>query len=308
MQDITHPLSELPILVRAMRGQNRPSRLVLRNTERVGLVHLYFVNGSLVHVEGHRGPGAESLADVATWEQGVIRNDPLVEPPAASQADHLEAALATVLQRLGQRGVTPVSRPSLPHAAASGVSEPYHAVPRPPYPLPPSLDPFAVSGLPPLPPVQEDARAPVVPVVPVVPVAPVAPPTPAMPVPDTLTDPQWQLLALAVHQVVERAGREVKRTVAEGLLAQALAALAGGRRFLTVLEVDTTGWLRPRQEGVISAYGAAEVVEAIAELLAEFERRCAVIVGATRARTIVVEGCLPFRVPLAQIGLDIAVP
>jgi hypothetical protein len=124
--------------------------------------------------------------------------------------------------------------------------------------------------------------------------------------PNALADPQWQLLVLAVHEVVERATHDMQRMVAEGLLAQTLAALATQRRFLSLLEVDTSGWIQPRTEMAVASFDASDVVEAMAALLTEFERRCAVIVGAARARQILVEGCLPFRVPLAQIGLDVA--
>ncbi|HEV8191614.1 MAG TPA: hypothetical protein VGP82_09030 [Ktedonobacterales bacterium] len=292
MQEITQPLSALPAVVKAIRLQSQPARLVLRNTGRVGLVHLYFARGVLVHVEGHRGPGAESLADVATWESGVIRSDALPEPPAALPGEQLEATLATVLHRLEVRGITERSEPSRPLL-------PRVSVTMPPRPQPGDQrrtsafshvsTPSAVPGLPPLPP-SEDT---------------IIMPSPAAS-PRALTDPQWQLLSLAVHEVVERATRDMQRTVAEGLLTQTLVALATQRRFLAQLEVDTTGWLRAGNEAAVAAFEASEVVEAVAALLAEFERRCAVIVGVVRARQILVEGCLPFRAPLAQIGLDVA--
>jgi hypothetical protein len=292
MQEITQPLSALPVVVKAIRVQGLPARLVLRNSARVGLVHLYFAGGVLVHVEGHRGPGAESLADVATWESGVIRSDALPEPPAALPGEQLEATLTTVLHRLEVRGITPRSeppRPLLPRVVATMPPRPQLGGQRSTYAFSHVSTPSGVPGLPPLPSPDDT----------------VIMPSPAAS-PHALTDPQWQLLSLAVHEVVERATRDMPRTVAEGVLAQTLAALATQRRFLTQLEVDTTGWLRERNETAVVAFDASEVVEAVAALLAEFERRCAVIVGAARARQILVEGCLPFRVPLAQIGLDVA--
>jgi hypothetical protein len=295
MQEITQPLSALPTVVKTIRAQGQPARLVLRNTERVGLVHLYFADGVLVHVEGHRGPGAESLADVATWESGVIRSDALPEPPVAIPGEQLEATLTTVLQQLEKRGITPRSeppRPLLPRVAATMPPTPSLPVTRhatdsvqPPRPL-------GVSSIPGLPPLSTSDETVVMPVSGIS--------------PNALADPQWQLLVLAVHEVVERAVRDMQRMVAEGLLAQTLAALATQRRFLSLLEVDTAGWIQTRTEMAVAAFDAGDVVEAMAALLTEFERRCAVIVGAARARQILVEGCLPFRVPLAQIGLDVA--
>jgi len=294
MQEITQPLSALPSIVKAIRTQSQPARIVLRNTERMGVVHLYFAGGLLVHVEGHRGPGAESLADVANWEGGVIRSDPLPEPPLAPPDAQLEATLRSVIQRLEVRGITPRSDtpgPLLPHRAPTMPPPPLSqpGFQRRTYAFPLSSHPSQVPGLPPLP-SRDDT---------------IILPSPA-PAPDALTDPQWQLLVLAVHEVVERAAHQMPRTVAEGLLAQTLTALSTQRRFLTTLEVDTTGWLRSRQEGSITAFAANEVVDNIAALLTEFERRCAVIVGAKKARQILVEGCQPFRAPLAQIGLAVA--
>src|SRR5258705_13256882 len=80
-----HPLARLAAFVAAARARGRPTRLVLRNTERFGLVPLYFRYGHLDHVEGHLNTPLNSLVDLATWHLAVIRQDEIgsgLPPPA----------------------------------------------------------------------------------------------------------------------------------------------------------------------------------------------------------------------------------
>lgn len=334
------PLSRIAVYVAAARARGRPTRLVLRNTERVGVVHLYFQHGHLVSVEGHRGSGLASLADVATWTHGTIRQDDLDNQSIQAEADPvLEEQLAEVVRRVQARAQAPSSSaPRLDAAALSGRS--FSSVPR-------VSDPAAAGGQPrspasavsdprvtaadtaltlPVPPQHTTAQstmprhtaaldtfaASVPGATPPRSMTPSTPPnlplsTPSAPASgaDVLSEPQWQLIALVMHQVIERARQDVGPDVAEGFLVQALTRLGSSAPFLRTLEVDEAGWLHVRPDHLVQ-HPAFDVVSAIASLLMEYEARCAALVGLTQARKIITDASGPLRAPLAQIGLDIS--
>lgn len=279
-----HQLTELASLIAMVRAQQRVVRLVLRNTDRFGLIHLYFAQGHLIHVEGHSSSPAASLLDLGTWRQGAIRVDRIEAlPPGPGNAPELEAALAHAVAELEARGAV--------------------------YPAPPARAPYnyqreggpapgiaGVAGLPALEPVAA-AKG-------------IAAHRAGQPGrngrEDRLTDPQWQLLAIAVRQVTEHAGQILGDQVADELLREALAWSAQRSVFLSGIEVDETGWLRAREAGYATRYSTFDGAEAIAALLTDFEARCAQLVGVRRAQRLIAAAVAPLRPSLEQIGIAIA--
>lgn len=317
------PLAHLAQLVASSLSQERPTRLALRNTERFGLVHLYFAQGRLCRVEGHRASPLASLSDLATWRAAAIRRDDGLSAAvaSASQGEHVPAlaqALAEAIRVLETNGVISPPAPVTPHPISRGaLSGPLRmrtphsrpgSSPLPPYPhtpnpksMPPSAREWSqleqMAGLPPL------ANA-------AMPPEPPAPWRGAEPVGGALLgNPQWQLIALVTRQVVERAGRQIGQQLAENLLRQALGQTATSKESLRVVEIDSTGWLQmiASPEGKnITDYPTAVVTDAIAALLTNFELRCASLVGAAQAQQILASATEPFRASLAKIGLAVA--
>src|SRR5579863_6649623 len=87
-------------------------RLTLRNTVRMGVIHLYFHEGKLIHIVGAQGDARSNLNDLQAWltaslrfERGVAVND------IPNNQDH-EQHFEYVLLQLQRRGV--VTRPELP--------------------------------------------------------------------------------------------------------------------------------------------------------------------------------------------------
>jgi hypothetical protein len=288
------PLAFLPAYVAAARARGRPTRLVLRNTERVGLVHLYFYQGRLTLVEGHRGAGTASLADLATWQSGTIRQDELDAAPAASMPDpQLEAALADALRQLEARQIVGRSTPP--------GSEP-HPITRPSAPRLPAVQPgmlrmpgaVSVPGLPPLPDRAMSEAA-----------------TQRTPATSNgsgsdITDAQWQFLTRTLHQIVERASQEVAEGVAIGMLMQAVSRITPAHPFLAGIEVDERGWLHARHEGYVAHFARQDIVRALAALIGEYQTRCSLVLGPGGAQRVVADVVEPVRGPLASLGLDVA--
>jgi hypothetical protein len=298
------PLSRLSVDTAAIRTQRQTLRLVLRNTERFGLIHLYFERGRLVQVQGHKDTYVKTLADLATWTEGTIRHDDLSSGlermDKAGSNPALEEALDGTMQQLESRGVVapaPVARPTTP----------YQAPPPPAYVLPPAHQ------LPPYPGETDQQHSWPSPPGHLEPPAhelfsdmqtmPIASANPS----DYLVDSQWQLLALVVRQVVEQAGALLGKETADGFIRQSLAYGAVKRPPLRILEMDATGWLSPLPGQHISAYPLADVADAVALLLTSFESRCASVIGEVDAHRLIANAARPFSASLAQLGLAIVI-
>ena len=282
-----HPLARLAAFVAAARARGRPTRLVLRNTERFGLVHLYFRNGHLDHVEGHLNTPLNSLVDLATWQLGVIRQDEVGSGLPPSPVDRtLETALTDVLRQLEARGVVQPAPPARVWHNGQPGPRSMPTAEMPPLASAKSLPPLTVAS---------DA-----------PLVPAPHSLPAAPAADAMTIPQWQLLALVVHQVVERASELVGADMAAALLRSSLAHVARSAPVLRDVEVDSSVWLKATDETAILRSSMFDVAEAVASLLTNFEVRCASLMGAERAQAMVVSAAAPFRASLSQIGLDVA--
>jgi hypothetical protein len=293
--DHAHPLSGLAGMVAALRAQGRTARLALHNTERFGLIHLYFSQGRLIRVEGHAGDPARNLMDLRTWQSGAVRVDD-VEAPAGVAASPavLEAELHRTLAELERRGIV------YPAPPAASPDSPFYVRSSPgmaggPDGLPP-LDRMqannhgtsgnAATGQPSqyAEPAREPANAQNGP---------------------RLTVPQWQLLALAVRQVTEHIAQLLGGKIAESILRNALSRANYDSAFLQGLEVDQTGWLRARDQAFVMRYSTFDAAEAVALLLTQMEQSVAEVVGPQRAQSLIAGAVAPFRTSLEQIGLTI---
>lgn len=302
-QDV--PLLALAKLVAAVRARGLVARLAVRNAERFGLLHLYFEQGRLVHVVGHLGDPLRSLVDLGDWRAGSVRQDSVAFAGETLVLDpRLDAALDSALRTLiARRAVEAadvpigVSVPPLPSWPSRGS--------RPPSPAP-SPHRIGTGGLPPLAhaaaaqPVERAER-----LERLERLEPVGSAT-GLAQREHLTVPQWQLVALVVRQMVEKMGQLVDEAMAESLLRLALAHAARSNPVLHDLEVETSGWLKETHEAAMTTQATAEVAEAIAALLTNYELRCASLIGKQQAHRILASTAEPFRAALAQIGLDIS--
>jgi hypothetical protein len=301
----THQLYHLAGLIASLRARGQATRVVVRNTERFGLIHLYFEQGCLVQVTGHAGSPVRNMEDLSTWHQGAVRIDRARPSPGILAASaELEPLLSQALDQLQRRGVVHPAPPAVSQRVPRGARPPAEdAAPLAARsPLGPrgalgagGLPPLGAVGqeLPPLPALADDM--------------PAGPAVPARPSgSNQLTDPQWQLLALVVRQITVHAGQLLGIQVAEGLLRQALALTSAHSAFLGPLEVDTTGWLHARDPGFVTHFATFDAAEAVAVLLATYEALCAGLLGERDAQQLIASATAPFRTSLEQIGIAIS--
>jgi hypothetical protein len=295
-----HQLSELASLIATLRARSQAARVVVRNTERFGLLHLYFDKGRLIHVEGHASSPARSLQDLSTWRQGAVRIDRIAPTlgPAADPAD-LESLLSQALEELQRRGVVASAPAAHPGHAPEQASR-LRGMTSGPLPLGPrgALGAGGLSSYPPsasaAPRGGTDPGA-----------SPGVLESEVMPGP-LLTEPQWQLLALVVRQVTEHAGQLLGIQVAEKLLVQALARATPRSAFLSGLAIDSTGWLRPIETGYATRFAPFDVAEGVAALLTALESLCAGLLGERGAQQLIAGAMAPFRASLEQIGITVS--
>lgn len=284
------PLSSLARIVASARVRGLMSRVVVRNLERFGLVHLYFEHGRLTYVEGHLEDPVRSIFDLGTWQNGTVRQDSAAYTGKTMVMDpRLDGALDSALRSLAARGIVERTPPpptaSAPSPAAAGSPWPASV---------PGSSSIGTGGLPPL------SRAGT---------SEIARPEQAatgLAQRESLTVPQWQLVALVIRQMVERMGRLIGVEMAVSLLHQSLVLSSRSNPLLHDLEVEPSGWLKETQVAVMTTQAAEEVAEAVAALVTNFELRCASLVGKEQAHDVIASTAEPFRAALAQIGLDIS--
>jgi hypothetical protein len=94
----------------------------------------------------------------------------------------------------------------------------------------------------------------------------------------------------------------------DSALRQALRDRSRSSRFLARLDFDTDGWLQVRPPASAALFTTEETAEGVADLLTEFEARCADVLGAHRAKQLIATAAAPFRASLEQIGIAISPP
>ncbi|QBD78379.1 DUF4388 domain-containing protein [Ktedonosporobacter rubrisoli] len=98
-------LSDLANIVQHIRRRRAFGRLSLRNTERLGIVHLYFRAGKLIHIVGNHGDGRSLLQGLKTWTRGTVRFEGSVTPNEATIGAEHEQLFEEVLAYLQAHGI-----------------------------------------------------------------------------------------------------------------------------------------------------------------------------------------------------------
>ena len=115
-------LSDLANIVYQIKRLKVFGRLLLRNSERLSIAHLYFRAGKLVHIAGNRGDARAILNELQEWTQGAIRFDRGITTADVTLNDEYGHILEGVLMNLQRSGVVTV--PILPRVIESGMVGP----------------------------------------------------------------------------------------------------------------------------------------------------------------------------------------
>lgn len=260
------PLRNLALIITSIRSTGATGRLALRNTVRVGMLHLYFDRGQLVHLEGGRASIDDAIVDLAGWTAGQIRFDSGVRSERQTitlkQKDFFERTLLflqqqNVIQRIAN--TTPSSPERQPERQRPGS-------------LPAAL---------PLPPVLT-AKAEVL-----------------------VTSRQWGLLVEVVRAMLEQVGQLFGQRQVQNILQHVLIEQSRQSEVLGLLQVDRQGRLREARQGEMLTQPVQDVAGGFVLLISDFERRCAALLGEDRARQMIAQALSPYGDALAEIGIAI---
>ena len=98
-------LRDLANIVTIIRRPRAFGRLTVRNEERLGVAHFYFLAGKLVHIISNRGDADATLRDVLTWTRATVRFVRGMPPTGGAISDEQEQHFDTFIQLLQKRGI-----------------------------------------------------------------------------------------------------------------------------------------------------------------------------------------------------------
>ena len=101
-------LRDLASMVNAMRRSWACGRLTLRSTTHVGLAHLYFRAGKVVHIVSNSGDADATLADLLHWTHAVARFERGIATSSQNVSIEHERMFNELLLQLQRRNGVPI--------------------------------------------------------------------------------------------------------------------------------------------------------------------------------------------------------
>ncbi len=319
------PFRNLALAIARIRATNATGRLALRNTVRIGMLHLYFERGQLVHIEGSRPTADDAIVDLAGWTAGQIRFDNDVRSERHTITAGQQNFFERTLLLLQQQGVIETPPPPLnsrfPTQPSSASAPPGRPV-LPPHNSPaPSPAGRASSSQPPES-FTFSGRASLASGEPgrfveassfmagqqypgSLPSSPSSPPALAGKAEVLLTKRQWELLLTVVRAMLEQVGQLFGQRQVQNILQHVLTEQSKQSGALRLLQVDRQSWLREIRMGEMLTQPVQEVAEGLVLLISDFERRCASLLGEEKARQMIAQALSPYQDALAEIGIAI---
>lgn len=102
-------LRDLASMVTAIRRSWAFGRLTLRSTTHVGLAHLYFRGGKVVHIVSSSGDADATLADLLQWTHAMVRFERGIATSSQNVSIEHERMFNDLLLQFQQRNGVPIS-------------------------------------------------------------------------------------------------------------------------------------------------------------------------------------------------------
>lgn len=112
-------LWDLARIVIMLRRSRAFGRLTLRNSDRVGVVHLYFHSGNLVHIVGSSGDAEATLRDLQRWTHATVRFERGSTAANTTISQQLAQNFDELLLHFQRLGL--VAAPTMPRVVEGGV-------------------------------------------------------------------------------------------------------------------------------------------------------------------------------------------
>lgn len=103
-------LRDLANIVNTIRRSRAFGRLTIRNIDRLGVAHLYFRSGKLVHMISNLGDANATLSDLKGWTRATIRFERSVHITSGTITEDQEQTFDSLLLQLQLKGIVNTPR------------------------------------------------------------------------------------------------------------------------------------------------------------------------------------------------------
>ena len=275
-------LRDLASMVTAIRRSWAFGRLTLRSTTHVGLAHLYFRGGKVVHIVSNSGDADATLVDLLQWTHAMVRFERGIATGSQNVSIEHERMFKDLLLQLQQR---------------NGVPIPEH--PRMTQPFERQRMPLAAEGTrltPPLerphvafyPQRQRVVDSHII----------------AAPVAEQLITPmEWRILVEGIRRASLAVAQLVGPQEAMSVLRDILDDFSSAFPALSCLQLAPDGYLQVVRIAQLDRIPRLEVIKGFAALIATCRHFCSPIIGEENARRLIMQALNGIGPALASLGI-----
>ena len=275
-------LRDLAQIVNDIRRLRAFGRLTLRSTTHIGLAHLFFRGGKLVHIVSNSGDASATLADLQRWTRAVVhfeRGIPLGKQNV--QREH-EQIFENLLVHLQKRSVGTV--PENSSVTPASESPRMFTMPEAPRATSVSANPRAAPAF-------ESERV-------------IDSQVIATPGAERLITPQeWYVLVESTRRVSQAVAHLVGPQEAISALRDILDDFSSAFPALSSLHIATGGYLQVVRTTQLDRIPRRKVIEGFAALLATCRHFCTPIIGEENARRLLVRAMGDIGPSLINLGI-----
>lgn len=267
-------LRDLASIVNTIRRSHAFGRLTLRNTVRLGVAHLYFHGGKLVHAVSNRGDANATLYDLQAWSRALVRFDRGSAASNLKVNDDYDQLLDYVLSQLQMRGI--ILRPEMPPPQSTNIENYNKPVTRRNIrtEMPPPQSRVIESHL-----VAEQQAE------------------------QLITPWEWQILVESTRRVSLAVARLVGPREAMNVLRDILSDCSAGFPALSGLEIAASGYLHFMRSSQFDHTPRDEILEGFAALFATCQHFCSPIVGEEGAHKLIIQALSDIGPALVSLGV-----
>jgi len=275
-------LRDLTQIVNDIRRLRAFGRLTLRSTTHIGLAHLYFRGGKLVHIVSNSGDASATLADLQHWTRAAVRFERGIPEGKQNASSEHERIFDNLLLYLQRRSLAPVSE--------GPRSTPVSKSPRV----------FTLPESPPVAPIPERPRAARAPERARIIESQVS----TTPGAERLITPQeWYILVESVRRVSQAVAQLVGPQEAISVLRDILEDFSSAFPALSSLHVASGGYLQVVRTAQLDYIPRRKVIEGFAALLATCRHFCTPIIGEESSRRLLVRALGDVGPALVNLGI-----
>ncbi len=275
-------LRDLTQIVNDIRRLRAFGRLTLRSTTHIGLAHLFFRGGKLVHIVSNSGDATATLADLRRWTRAVVHFERGIPLGKQNVNREHEQIFENLLGHLQKRSVAAVSEN--PRVMPASESPRMFSMPEAPRAASISANPRAA-------PASGSERV-------------IDSRVIATPGAERLITPQeWYVLVESIRRVSQAVAHLVGPQEAMSALRDILDDFSSAFPALSSLHVAPGGYLQVVRTTQLDHIPRRKVIEGFAALLATCRHFCTPIIGEENARRLLVRALSDIGPSLINLGI-----